>query len=147
MEEEREGLENVCLAPPTPGSVVKKSCEKLILSDHGESDQIAPERTELGTFGDKALEGWGLPRRTHKPPSVTIETLFPQIVWVVWWTLWTQPLKLLKRQRQVDLYEFEAILFYVVRVLGHPVLHGETLSQTKLGLHGEVLSQTNQNRT
>lgn len=34
------------------------------------------------------------------------------------------------RQRQVELYEFEAILLCIVRVLGHAVLHGETLSQT-----------------
>lgn len=34
------------------------------------------------------------------------------------------------RQRQVALYEFEAILLCIVRVLGHAVLHGETLSQT-----------------
>lgn len=34
------------------------------------------------------------------------------------------------RQRQVDLYELEAILLCVMRVLGHPVLHGKTLSQT-----------------
>ena len=55
------------------------------------------------------------------------------------------------RQRRVALSEFEAILLCVMRVLGHPVLHGEIPSQTNkqivLGLQGEVLSQTNQNRT
>lgn len=95
----------------------------------GKVTRQSSRKTELGTFGDKALEG------AAEEDSQTTQCYHRNLVpskslGAVDTALKNTEETMFVRQRQVDLYEFEAILLCIVRVLGHPLLHGETLSQT-----------------
>lgn len=55
--------------PSHTGSVVKQSCEKLILSDHGKSDQVElPEELSWGPLGTRHLRAGGCQRGLTNHP-------------------------------------------------------------------------------
>lgn len=118
-----------CLSHSVIGQAVL--WENLKLSDHGKSDQTELPEDRAGDLWGQGTWGLGAAEEDSQTTQCYHRNLVPsKSLGAVDTALKNTEETMFVRQRQVDLYEFEAILLCIVRVLGHPLLHGETLSQT-----------------